>query len=167
MIDYVNKGDGLIKFLANNSIMLFWVDGILQCERPAAVTDEHVNAMIQSYNPWPAEKATKLEEINAWFTAAASQLTAGTTQIERDSWSVQVDEAYGARPLRMLVSMAAERGIPVESLIDKVKYKAELYATHYGAIQGRRDALEDVVKAFPDDGHFDRLPDLWAVQCSG
>ncbi|MFY8062541.1 MAG: hypothetical protein ACOVN2_02425 [Usitatibacteraceae bacterium] len=122
--------------------------------------------LIDEYNPWPYEKAAKLAELNAWFESAVAQLTAGTTQSERDSWPVQVNEAYGIRPLAMLPAMASARGITTAQLIEKVKAKAEAFAAYYGAIQGRRDAIEDQIKAFPDAGELHRLPDLWAIKCT-
>ena len=121
--------------------------------------------LIDAYNPWPFEKAAKLAEINTWFTAAVEQLTAGSTERERESWDTRVLEAYGLRPLAMLRSMAAQRGISLDDLVSKVKAKAELYAEHYGSIQGRRDAVEDMIKTFPDEGPTDRLPELWALKC--
>lgn len=163
MISYIEKGAGLHEFLTANGVLLENCDGGWIANQPA----ETVNALIDSYNPWPVEKAAKLAEINEWFESAVAQLTAGTTQGERDSWSVQVNEAYGIRPIAMLAAMADARGIPVEELIQRVKAKAEAFATYYGAIQGRRDALEDQVKAFPDAGDYHRLPELWALSCTG
>lgn len=166
MINYQNKGDGLIQHLAKNGIMLFWINDVIHCEKAEAITDDQVNELIATYNPWPAEKSAKLAEINTWFDAAVGQLTAGTTQSERDSWAVQVNEAYGIRPVAMLAAMANARGIELDVLIEKVKQKSELFASYYGAIQGKRDALEDLVKSFPDSGQLERLPDLWAVSCT-
>lgn len=166
MIQYVEKGEGLTQYLVNQGIVLSEVYTSGEVRWESNKPDEVVNAAIESYNPWPFEKAKKMNEINDWFTDAVAQLTAGTTQTERDSWSVQVNEAYGIRPVAMLAAMASARGIDVQDLIVKVKYKAELFATYYGAIQGKRDALEDLVKSFPDVGEFARLPELWKVSCT-
>jgi hypothetical protein len=162
MINFKNLGFGLTKYLAKNGVLLEELDGVFVSNLP----DEITNSLIESYNPWPTEKAAKMAEINAWFDAAVGQLTAGTTQSERDSWAVQVNEAYGIRPVSMLAAMANARGIDLGTLIDKVKQKSELFASYYGAIQGKRDALEDLVKSFPDAGQFERLPELWAVSCT-
>lgn len=162
MINYVEKGIGLHDFLARKGILLEDYAGTWHSN----ASDEITNSLIESYNPWPAEKAIKLAEINAWFDGAVGQLTAGTTQSERDSWGVQVNEAYGIRPVVMLAAMASARGILLETLIEKVKQKSELFASYYGAIQGKRDALEDLVKSFPDSGQIERLPELWAVKCT-
>lgn len=163
MIKYEEVGYGLHEFLASNGVYLDQSQG---GEWFSNASDEKTNLLISQYNPWPTEKEKKLNEINNWFTAAVGQLTAGTTQTERDSWAVQVNEAYGIRPVAMLAAMASARGIALDALIDKVKQKSELYAAYYGAIQGKRDALEDLVKSFPDRGEFERLPDLWAVSCT-
>lgn len=125
-----------------------------------------VQALIDNYNPWPYEKANKLKEINEWFKAAVAQLTAGIPQEEKDSWATQVNEANGIIPLQMLPVMAQARGITVEELIQRVKTKAGLFAQYYGAIQGKRDAVEDAIKALPDNGELHRLPELWSLSCS-
>ena len=162
MINYIEKGYSMHDWLQSQSVSLVQKDGVWT----ANVPDEQVNALIESYNPWPAEKVAKLAEVNAWFESAVAQLTDGTTQAERDSWAVQVNEAYEIRPVAMLAAMAAARGIPVEELIRRVKAKSEAFATYYGAIQGRRDALEDQIKAFPNAGEYHRLPELWAIKCT-
>lgn len=165
MINFTDKGAGLTPWLQLHGAALAEVydGGAVRWE--SNKTDAEINALIEAYNPWPTEKAAKIAELNLWFSDAVAQLTAGTTDRERESWAVQVNEAYGIRPPAMLAAMAAARGVALEDLIAKVKAKAELYAAHYGAIQGRRDAAEDLVKAFPDSGPPDRLPELWAVKC--
>lgn len=155
-------GYGLHEHLAVYSVYL---DQGQNGEWRSTASDEKTNELISQYNPWPYEKAKKLNEINDWFAAAVGQLTAGTTQTERDSWAVQVNEAYGIRPVAMLAAMANARGIELETLIARVKQKSELFAAYYGAIQGKRDSLEDLVKSFPDSGECDRLPELWALSC--
>ena len=162
MIKFKNLGFGLFESLAAAGIWLEDVDGVWSANQPASV----VNAAIDAYNPWPREKAAKMAEVGAWFIEATDQLISGVPQVERDSWPTQVNEAYGLRPLSMLLGMADERGIAVEDLIARVKHKAELYAFNYGRIQGRRDAIEDLIKAFPDSGPADRLAELWALKCT-
>lgn len=165
MIKFTDRGAGLFDWLAARGVSLAegFSDGVGVWESNAPA--ETVLELIDQYNPWPVEKAAKLAEVGAWFIEAADQLIADVPQVERDSWPVQVNEAYGTRPLSMLVGMAEERGITVEALIERVKVKAELYAYNYGRIQGRRDALEDLIKAFPDEGQIERLPDLWGIKC--
>jgi hypothetical protein len=163
MINYIEKGYGMHEHLASQGVHLIQRDNIWTANAP----DENVNQLISEYNPWPAEKAAKLAELNEWFESAVSQLTAGITQTEKDSWSVQVNEAYGIRPLNMLLTMSAKRGIAVETLIDRVKEKEQAFAAHYGAIQGTRDAIEDRINLFPNSGNEELLPDLWAVKCTG
>ena len=103
MINYIELGVGLHEHLASEGVYLEQSqDGKWQ----ANASDERVNNLIASYNPWAAEKAKKLLEINSWFQSEVEKLTAGTTQVERDSWSVQVSEAYGYRPISMLAAMA-------------------------------------------------------------
>lgn len=167
MINYTNKGDSLIKHLAGLGVSLVWIDGVMHCDLPPELTDEDVNNIIAAFNPWPAEKAAKLEEANEWFENATKQLVAGIPDIEQKSWPQQLNEAYGVRPLSMLLSMADGRGISVDDLIAKIKHKADLYNQFYGYLQGKRDAVEDQIKAMPDNGQFERLPELWALSCTG
>lgn len=148
-----------------------------QPERPVELDEEgqplplpplelpEVQALIDGYNPWPYEKSNKLKEINEWFKAAVAQLTSGIPQEEKDSWATQVNEANGIIPLQMLPVMAHARGITVEELIQRVKTKAGLFAQYYGGIQGKRDAVEDAIKALPDNGELHRLPELWSLSC--
>jgi len=164
MINYIELGIGLHEYLAKESVFL---EQSQSGEWLSNASDERVNNLIASYNPWGAEKAKKLIEINDWFQAEVEKLTAGTTQVERDSWSVQVSEAYGYRPISMLAAMAQARGIEVETLVMKVKAKAELFSVLYGRLQGAKDALEDKVKALPDAGELHRLTELWAIKCTG
>ncbi len=124
MINYTELGIGLHEYLASEGVYL---EQSQSGEWQANASDERVNNLIASYNPWGAEKAKKLLEINSWFQSEVEKLTAGTTQVERDSWSVQVSEAYGYRPISMLAAMAQARGIEVETLVMKVKAKAELF----------------------------------------
>jgi hypothetical protein len=157
-------GYGLTEYLAENGWHFYQnQDGEYICEG----SGDDPQSLIDAYNPWGYEKAKKLIEINEWFQAEVEKLTAGTTQAERDSWSVQISEAYGYRPISMLAAMAQARGIEVEALMMKVKAKAELFSVVYGRLQGAKDALEDKVKALPDAGELHRLPELWAVKCTG
>lgn len=156
-------GSGLTNYLLNNGWQLYQNQhGEFICEGEGL----EPQPLIDSYNPWSHEKAIKLLEINSWFQSEVEKLTAGTTQAERDSWSVQISEAYGYRPIAMLAAMAEARGIEVETLVMKVKAKAELFSVLYGSLQGAKDALEDKVKALPEEGELHRLPELWALKCT-
>lgn len=158
-----NLGAGLPIFLESHG-WLFFRDqsGQYFCEGEGSNPQD----LIDSYNPWPYEKSTKLAEINKWFADAVSQLTAGIPQEEKDSWGVQVSEANGLVPMQMLPVMAAARGITLDELVAKVKAKSTLFAQYYGAIQGKRDKAEDLIKSLPDSGSIERLPELWAIKCT-
>lgn len=157
-----DPGQGLTEYMAARGWWLYQTpNGDHYCEGQGEPPQE----LIDTYNPWPVEKAAKLAEVGAWFIEATDQLIAHVPQVERDSWPTQVNEAFGIRPLSMLIGMAEERGITVGDLIERVKTKASLYAFNYGRIQGRRDALEDLIKTFPDAGPPDRLAELRAIKC--
>ena len=163
MINYIEKGIGLHDFLAKEGIQ---IEQLQSGEWVSTASDERTNSLIASYNPWTTEKEIKLKVLNSSFEEAVSLLTKNVTQSEKDSWETQVREAYGERPLSMLLAMARARGIPVETLVDKVKAKAEAYSLAYGTLQGRRDAIEDRIKAFPEEGECNKLFDLWSVSCT-
>lgn len=156
-------GQHLTDYMAENGWFLYQnQNGDFICEGAG----EDPQSLIDSYNPWPAEKALKLAEINKWFADAVNQLTAGIPQEEKDSWGVQISEANGLVPIQMLPVMAAARGITLDELVAKVKSKAALFAQYYGAIQGKRDKAEDLIKSLPDSGSIERLPELWAIKCT-
>ncbi len=162
MINYIEKGYSMHDWLQKQGVQLIQRDNVWVANQ----SDENVNALIESYNPWPAEKAAKLAEVNNWFANAVSQLTEGIPQEEKDSWSVQVNEANGLVSMQMLPVMAAARGIALDELVSKVKAKAALFAQYYGAIQGKRDMVEDLIKSLPDSGSIERLPELWSIKCT-
>lgn len=163
MISYIEKGFGLHEFLAQEGVHL---EQSQSGDWLSSASDERTNNLISSYNPWPLEKERKLETLNKNFEEAVLSLTKGTTQAERDSWAVQVSEAYGERPLSMLTTMAAARGVTVELLVDKVKAKASAYAAAYGSIQGKRDSIEDLIKTYPEEGSYHRLEEFWRIECT-
>ncbi len=163
MINYVERGIGLHEYLASEGVFIEQgQDGTWYTN----ASEERTNNLIASYNPWPTEKEKKLKELNTNFDEAVLSLTKGTTQPERDSWAVQVSEAYGERPLSMLRTMAEARGISVEALAAKVKEKAAAYSAAYGSIQGARDAIEDVIKTYPNEGSYELLQDFWRIKCT-
>jgi hypothetical protein len=165
MINYIEKGYSMHEWLASQGVQLIQRDNVWA----ANVPDEQVSQLIADYNPWPAEKSSKLKEINEAFEAAINQLTAGTTESERNSWAIQEKEAkaYPTETPEALMILAQSRGIPLEALVEKVLQKAALYQHYYFTIQGQRDKLEDQVKALPDSGSIERLPELWAIKFGG
>lgn len=163
MINFVDKGFGLFVYLEKNGVFLEELDGVWT----SPSNHDLVNQLIDEYNPWPTEKAKKLAEINEWLENQLQLVVAGIPESEQKSWPTQVDEAYGKRPLRMLLKIAEMRGITTEALIAKVKAKAEAFEDYYGTMQGLRDKAEQQIKSMPDSGEFHRLPELWAIKCTG
>jgi hypothetical protein len=167
MINYMNKGEGLSLFLADNGVTLSEVysGGVVAWE--CNVSDDHVNTMINSYNPWHFEKTKKLREINSWLEIEGQKLADLVPTVEQKNWPTQVNEAFGLMPLNLLVSLAGERGITVEDLISRVKQNHNDYCAAYGKLQGKRDRIKTAVNAFPDEGNYELLPELWALSCTG
>lgn len=162
MINYIEKGYGLHLWLLNQGVDLVDVAGVWKSN----VADETVNMLIAEYNPWPYEKTQKLIEINESFQNAVNALTAGTTEGERNSWTIQEREAreYPNKQPVALQILANSRGIALEDLVDKVIQKSNLYQQHYFTLQGMRDKAEDVVKAMPDSGQHELLTELFAIK---
>lgn len=164
MINYVELGIGLHEHLAKEGVYLEQLqDGKWQ----ANASDERVNNLIASYNPWGAEKAKKIKEANEWFSAMVSGITADVTQEEKDSWPTQANEANGIEPLDLLIDMAESRGITIEQMVEKVKRKQKMYKKLYAKLQGEKDRVLDLIKAMPNEGELHRLAELWAIKCTG
>lgn len=166
MIQYIEKGAGLFDFLYANGVHLYQLDGVWVYE--GAKTIDEVNQLIQTYNPWPVEKAKKMEEINLDFSKAVDWLVHGSTSDERNSWAIQEREAVGwladnSYPIPALTVLASSRGIPVDILAQKVVEKANLYKQYYFTFQGMRDKAEDAIKGLPNDGEIERLAELQAI----
>lgn len=157
-------GYGLTDYLLDNGWYLYQdQNGEFICEGAG----DDPQALIDAYNPWGYEKAKKIAEVNAWFSAKVAALTADVTEVEKQSWQTQANEAIGAEPINLLASMAAARGITIEDMIAKVNRKRLMYKAFYGPLQGEKDRVLDLIKALPDTGELHRLPELWAIKCTG
>jgi len=163
MIQFQDKGFSLFLHLEAKGVFLEQLDGKWIANAP----DELVNQLIDEYNPWAYEKAAKVKEVNEWLSAKVSAITADVTQEEKDSWPTQASEANGLEPISLLESMAHARGITIEDMISKVKRKQAMYKQLYGSLQGEKDRVLDLVKTFPVEGEYHRLPELWALKCTG
>lgn len=169
MINYIEKGEGLGKYLESFGITLSEVytktDDGFKVEFVSNKPDEEVNQKIQEFNPWAFEKAKKFSEINNWLQDQVEYILSDIPKVERDSWPTQIAEARGLQPLSMLIGIALRRGIPVEDLIVKVLAKEKSFSDFYAEKQGERDRVETLVKSFPNEGDYHRLPELWALSC--
>lgn len=99
-----------------------------------------------------AAKARKLDEINRACDAQVAAYAAGYPSEEVASWDQQVKEAESlaanpSAPAPLLTAIAAARGVTVDHLAGLVRAKASAYAVAIGAIIGKRQALEDQLKA--------------------
>lgn len=161
MIQYIEKGYGLHQMLAAQGIELRNVDGVWVSNIP----HEQLNQLISDYNPWPFEKAKKISELCEAFEERVEALLADVPKSERDSFSVQLSEAqaYPSTFPKGLSILATARGLSLEALVNKVLIKADLYNTQYFTLQAKKDALEDVVKAFSDNESLDKLPELLSL----
>lgn len=166
MIVYQEKGFGMFEHLQSLGVGLYQLNG--NWVHNSQKTDEEVNQMIEEYNPWPYMKAKKFAQINKDFSAAVDQLVAGSTSDERNSWAIQETEARAwfldnQIPTPALSVLSAARGIPLSILAEKVLEKAALYKQYYFTFQGMRDKAEDMLKALPNEGQYERLQELDSV----
>ena len=162
MIQYIEKGCGLHQWLAEQGIELRNVNGVWVSN----TSDEHVSQLITDYNPWPYEKTKKIKELTSDFENAVEDILADVPKAERDSFSIQLSEAQaypGVTP-KGLTILAQTRGLSLETLVNKVLAKADLFNTMYFTLQARKDFLEDNVKLFSDTENVDKLPELWAIK---
>lgn len=97
-------------------------------------------------------KQLKLQQVNDACDAAVGALTATYPQAEIQSWPQQVKEADafaadGAAEVPLLAMIAAQRGLNVAQLVQRVHAKVAAYAHASGYLIGRRQALEDAIDA--------------------
>jgi hypothetical protein len=137
------------------------LDGVL--------SEAEAQAAIDSYNPWPAEKAAKIAEVDTDFSAATDSLTAGWPQHEIQTWSKQEAEARAlaanpATPTPMLATIAATRGLTVPELAQRVIRDADAFTAASAYYIGLRHKARQQVQALPDSGDYHRLPELLAIK---
>lgn len=97
-------------------------------------------------------RAHKLAEINAAFEIAAAGIKASYPESEVLSWDKQEKEArdFLADPQAVtpqLDAMAETRGLDKTELANRIVSKADSFAVSSGQIIGKRQALEDQLKA--------------------
>lgn len=168
MISYIEKGYGMHQMLALQGIELRNVDGIWVANAP----DEQVSQLIADYNPWPSEKATKFAEIDADFESAVSSLTAGWPQHEIQTWSKQEAEARALAanpdsPAPMLSTIAITRGLTVQQLAQRVIRDADAFTAASAQFVGLRHKARQLVQALPENGEYERLPELFSIKFGG
>lgn len=165
---YTEKGPTLAEHLESVGVSMTLINGTWY-DTSGQYTDEELNSLMETYNPWPLERKNKWVEIQTGFKIATEQLTQGTIDTERSSWSMQEAEARAwvlnnATPTPALSVLATARGVPLSLLVEKVIQKADLYKTYYFYFQGVRDKLEDQIKAFTDDMPLSRLEELRSLK---
>lgn len=97
-------------------------------------------------------KAAKIASFNEPFELAAAQMKAGYPPSEIDSWPIQEKEALAwsadpATPTPYIDSLAAARNIPRDLYLQKTVSKVNAFRAASSAIIGKRQRLEDAVKA--------------------
>lgn len=97
-------------------------------------------------------KAVKIASLAEPFETAAAQLKAGYPLSEVDSWPIQEKEALAwsadsAAATPYIDSLAAARNIPRDLYLAKTLSKVNAFRTASAAIIGKRQRLEDQIKA--------------------
>jgi len=106
--------------------------------------------------------------INADYERAVEALVADTPLPEREGWYKQEAEARAwsidqQSGTPYVDGLAVARGVPREFLLSRILDKVALYEAAHAALTGKRQALEDAVKALPQ-GHT--VADLLAISWS-
>lgn len=172
MINYQNKGEGLLQYLSRNGIMLYWINDVIHCEKSDVITDDQVNDLIESYNPWPKEKAAKLLEIDEDFQKAINNLTAGWPEGEIKTWERQEKEALllQSNPTAstpFLATVASQRGITVAELASRVIRDSLAFSNASAYYVGLRHKARQLVQALPNEGSYERLQELYDIKFGG
>jgi hypothetical protein len=165
MINYIEKGNSLHDFLVSQQCYLEERDGVWICNK----SDEEVNTLIASYNPWSKEKAAKFAEIDADFQHSIDSLTDGWPEGEIKTWERQEKEALAlqsnpAAPTPFLATVANQRGITVAELATRVIRDSIAFSNASAYYVGLRHKARQLVQAFPDAGDYHRLPELWSIK---
>jgi hypothetical protein len=109
-----------------------------------------------------AARAARLEEMNAEFQKAVSELVKGYPDGEVQSWPQQAKEATALSDdpgigAPLLTAISAARGLPVAELASRVIENMNAYAASSGALIGQRKAAEIAI------GSAESLEDLAAI----
>lgn len=157
-------GYGLTEWLAEQGVVLYQRGSEWHAEGHA-----NPQSLIDSYNPWPAEKAKKLAEIDADFSAATSALLANWPKEEPATWFKQEAEARAylansSTSTPMLSTIAALRSISVADLANRVVTDADMFTQASATCVGQRHKARQLVKALPDADELHRLPELWSIK---
>jgi hypothetical protein len=134
-----------------------------------AASEAEAQSVINSYNPWPVEKAAKIAEIDDDFAAATDSLTAGWPQHEIQTWGKQEAEARALAnnpdaPTPMLATIATTRGLTVPELAQRVIRDADAFTAASAHFVGMRHKARQQVQTMPDNQQFEKLPSLWAIK---
>lgn len=167
------KGQTLLEYLTSKGVQLAQIPNLsgdqAWFDLSGRFTNAQINQFMEEYNPWPLEKRNKWLEIQTEFRIAVDNLTQGTTDTERNSWTIQEAEARAFvvdpnTPTPALSILAQARGVPLNILVEKVIEKAELYKRAYFYYQGLRDRAEDRIKEFSDDLPLEKLTELRSIK---
>lgn len=159
-------GYGLTEYMISNGWGLYQnQNGEYICEG----VGEDPQTLIDSYNPWPTEKAIKFAEIDVDFQHYIDSLTAGWPEGEIKTWNKQESEALALQSNPQVATptlsmIALQRGISVSDLASRVLRDAAAFSQASGYYVGLRHKARQLVQAFPDAGDYHRLPELWSIK---
>jgi hypothetical protein len=168
MINYIEKGNSLHDFLTSQQCYLEQRDGVWICNK----SDEEVNTLILSYNPWSKEKSTKFAEIDADFQHSIDSLTAGWPEGEIKTWERQEKEALllqdnPTASTPFLATVASQRGITVAELASRVIRDSIAFSNASAYYVGLRHKARQLVQALPNEGSYERLQELYNIKFGG
>lgn len=160
-------GYGLTEYLQGLGVSLYQKNNTWHADG-----DGDIQGLIDSYNPWPIEKAKKFAEIDSDFEEAVTALIAGWPAHEMQTWSKQEAEAraFALDPMQqtpMLSLIAATRGLTVAELASRVIRDADSFTNASAYYVGLRHQARQLVQALPDFGQHGMLADLWSIRFGG
>lgn len=144
------------KLTANPDLIIRLEDGAT-IPRSHRWWDDYEAWLSEGNTPDPFEtltdlRARKLADINTRASELLATLSANYPGGEVQSWGQQTREAeaVAAEPTAnapLLTAIAAARGLTVDELASRVRFKIQAYAVASGQIIGQRQALEDALMA--------------------
>lgn len=173
MINYIEKGNGLHDVLSQagyGATSNFGVSSAWRTDGQALTESDEIElqAIIDSYDPWPTEKANKLAEI---LSDSESYLHEAVMKFyprfEVETWPYQKAdaEAYAldnTASTPTIDAIVAARGVAKSVIAPKILEKAGQFNATAATFAGERQRLEDIIDAMNDTDNT--LDDLRAVK---
>lgn len=157
MINYVEKGIGLVELLSENGVQV--INGQV---KHSPLTDEETQALIDNYDPLPLSRQSALERINEQSQNYINSQLEEYPEFERQTWELQRQEAlnYQNNPLAetpTINAIASARGIDRVTLINRIITNNVNWRDLAAHVAGIRQGLLDRAWAETDYRIIDQI----------